>query len=98
MHAHLNHSPPEHDVWKLLSGFVNVERINVNLNITEIIPSKAFNQTNLKAIIIHSANKITLKKREFYNSDNLNQLHFGCGIQKIQTQAFAMSKKVHQSN
>ena len=91
LHAYLNHSPPKHDVWKLLSGLVNVERINVNLNITEI-PSKAFNQTNLKAIIIHTANKIMLKKRAFYNLDNLNELHFECGINKIQTEAFAMSK------
>ena len=95
--GYVNHQPPEYDVWKLFNEFVNVERINVHLNINEI-PSNAFNQTNLQTIIIHTANKITLKKHTFYSLDHLNELHFECGFNKIESEAFAMKKSSEKLN
>ena len=88
---YVNHQPPEYDVWKLFNELVNVERINVHLNINQI-PSNAFNQTNLQTIIIHTTNKIILKKHTFYNLVNLNELSFECGFNKVESEAFAMRR------
>lgn len=95
--GYVNHKPPEYDLWKLLNQLVNVERINVHLNINEI-PSNALNQTNLQTIIIHTANKITLKKHAFYSLDHLNELSFECGFDKIESEAFAMKRSSSKLN
>ena len=82
----LHHSPPQYDVWKLLSGFVNVEEIQVGLNGTDnndyypyenAVPSQAFvpfngKQKNLNKITLDfTYNKAAIKKMAFYNLNNL---------------------------
>ena len=93
----LNHSPPEYNVWNVLSSLVNVEQISVGLNITEI-PSHAFipfngKQFKLKTISIGTPNKITIKKMAFYYLDHLSTIMLPNQIQRIQDEAFAFETK-----
>ena len=85
---HINHQPPKNDVWKLLNTLVNVERIQIDLNITEI-PSKALNLRNLNSIQIRTQNSITIKRNSFYNVDHLKELRFRSQINKVENEAFA---------
>lgn len=89
--VHVNHQPPKYDVWKPLNDLTNVERINIYLNVTQI-PPNALNLKSLKSITISTQNSITIKKNAFYNLDNLDELNFQCGINKIETEAFALGK------
>ena len=104
----LHHSPPEYDVWKLLSGFVNAEEIEVGLNDSSkyyyifqiVVPSQAFisfngKQSNLNKIKLDfNYKKVGIDKKAFYNLENLNKLilHNGDFIQ-IESEAFAFRKK-----
>ena len=92
--VHVDHQPPKYHVWKPLNYLMNVERINVYLNVTEI-PPNALNLKSLKSITISTQNSITIKKNAFYNLDNLDELNFQCGINKIETEAFALGKCSH---
>lgn len=85
---HVNHQPPKYDVWKLLNTLVNVQRIDIHLNITEI-PSKALNLRNLNSIQIRTQNSIKIQQNAFYNVDNLRELRFQSQINKIESGAFA---------
>ena len=85
---HVNHQPPKNDVWKLLNTLVNVERIEIHLNITEI-PSKALNLRNLNSIQIRTQNGITIKRNAFYNVDHLKELRFRSQINKVENEGFA---------
>ena len=104
----LRHSPPQYDVWKLLSRFVNVEEIHVGLNGSDdyyypyenVVPSQAFvplngKQNNLNKMTFDFSNNImAIQKMAFYNLENLTKLTFFNGsLKKIQDQAFAFSKK-----
>ena len=94
---HVNHQPPEHDIWKVLSSLVNIQDINVALNINEI-PSQAFvplkgKQSKLNLIRLYTYKAITIKKMAFFHLENLNYLDFYFDIAKVESQAFAMSKK-----
>ena len=87
--GYINHEPPEYDIWKILSGLVNIENINVYLNITEI-PLHAFNeiQMNLTNITITTPNYIRIKMMAFCHLDNLRYLNFKSKIYKIESEAF----------
>lgn len=76
--GYVNHKPPKYDVWKVLSGLVNVEEIHVQLDITEI-PTQAFiplngMQINLKKISIRTNNRVKVKEMAFHNLYNLNEI------------------------
>ena len=71
---HVNHSPPEYDVWKMLNSLVNVMQIRITSNITEI-PSYAFyRQFNLRTLKIQASNGLTISNKAFYHLDYLTHL------------------------
>ena len=100
--GNVNHQPPEYNVWKFLSGLVNLEDISIDLNITEI-PSYAFIPLNgaqhkLQTIRFYTPNEITIQNKAFYHLDHLKVITFYSQIQRIQNQAFAFKQKSNKSN
>ena len=98
--GYVNHEPPEYHVWNVLSGFVNINYIEIQLNITEI-PSNAFvpvnrNQSELNIITLNTPNKLTINKMAFYNLNNLTWIRLNSKIKKIEAEAFSLSKKSNQ--
>ena len=76
---------------------MNVEYISVTSNITEIL-SHAFmplkrKQSKFNEIILSTHNKITVKRMTFFHLDHLTYLGLESNIAKIESQAFAISKR-----
>lgn len=95
---YINHEPPQYHIWKALSGLVNAKEISIYLNVTEI-PSQAFNDKQMKLNVfrLNIRNKLTINKKAFYQLEHLKEISFYGKINKIQSEAFAISKRQNET-
>lgn len=101
----IKNSPPNYNVWKVISNFVNLEYGYFHLNVTEI-PSEAFlplngKQSKLKTMEINIKNNFgdsfTIKRMAFYHLENISSMTFYGHIEKIESEAFAFNKKSNEN-
>lgn len=92
----INHQPPDYHIWNVLGTLTNIQKINIQLNVTQI-PSRVFKrQFKLWKIAIQTPNQVTIKSKAFYHVDHLRYLKFQSAIQNIEIQAFAFQKESNQ--
>lgn len=96
----IKNSPPNYNIWKTISKFVQLEYAYFHLNVTEI-PSNAFipfngKQLKLNFIEFNIANQFTIKRMAFYHLENITKLFFYGKTERIEREAFAFSKKSKQ--
>ena len=91
----LNHDPPNHDIWNVLSRLTNAKFIRGLINIIEIPSDALKNLSNLKELMIQTLSKTTIRRKAFYNLNNLLILDLKIKEIDVEEEAFAFQTRAN---
>ena len=94
----IEHSPPNHDLWKTISQLTKANSLTLNVNVTEIpenmiTPPNGTESQMQKLWFYHSYQKMTVKAGAFQNLNQIQRINLWEKFNKIEKGAFRFNKK-----